>query len=192
MCTPSPCWLSDSGTNLLLCIWDYSHEKTTRLEESFKYLCLLINKEKINTTQNFCFSGKIPVASPIAPDYSETSPGLQASSTHSTQQKPCKHHSANIGISWFCVTPCLYALPMIQLPPLTKAETSHCAQVSLVKQAWASLGRAALWEQSFCPFRKAVCWHSIGTNNSASTGTQPARSSDYFRASCMNTLVSPV
>lgn len=40
--TPSPRWLSDSGTNslldLLLCMRDYSHENTTRIQESFKYL----------------------------------------------------------------------------------------------------------------------------------------------------------
>lgn len=54
-CTPSPCWLSDGRTNalldLLLCMQDYSHEKTTRIEQSFKYLCLLIKQreDKHNT-----------------------------------------------------------------------------------------------------------------------------------------------
>lgn len=196
LCTPSPCWLSDSGTNslldLLLFMQDYSHEKTTRTQQSFEYLRLLIKQEKINTTQKFYFLGKIPVASPIARDHSETLLGLLAFYRHTTQQKPRKHHSANIGLSWFRATPCSCALPMIQLPPLTKAETGHCAQHFFMTQAWANLGRAALWEQSFCPFRKAACWHSIGTNNDASTGTWPARSSSYFRQSCTNTLASPM
>lgn len=50
LCIHSTHWLSDSETNSLLepllCMQDYSHEKITRIQQSFKYLCLLIKQRE--------------------------------------------------------------------------------------------------------------------------------------------------
>lgn len=78
---------------------DHSHEKTTWIQQSLKYLCLLIKQREDKHKTEILLLRQDPSGPPDSTKLLQNLTGAKSLCMHTTQQKPHKRHPANVGVS---------------------------------------------------------------------------------------------
>lgn len=137
MCAAFGCYLT-AGTNSLLnilpCMKDHSHEKTTWIQQSLKYLCLLIKQREDKYNTEILLLRQDPSGSPDSTKVLQNITGA-ARLMHTPPNKSHTSTTQQILDYLDFVQLLVHILyPRFNFPSLRKAETGHCASVPFMTQ----------------------------------------------------------